>query len=58
MDNMDIPECLTSSLCCFQKYQTVKTLIQQYVFIPAKYKDCYLVYILNEYAGQSTIGKC
>jgi ATP-dependent RNA helicase DDX47/RRP3 len=29
----------------------VDTLIQQYVFIPAKFKDCYLTYILNEMAG-------
>jgi len=33
------------------KYQTVKTLIQRYLFIPEKFKDCYLVYILNEFAG-------
>jgi len=37
------------------KYQTVKTLVQQYMFIPAKYKDTYLVYVLNELAGQSAI---
>lgn len=37
------------------KYQTVDTLIQHYLFIPAKYKDCYLAYILNEFAGQSTL---
>eukprot|EP00164_Ancoracysta_twista_P002531 GFYU01003371.1.p1 GENE.GFYU01003371.1~~GFYU01003371.1.p1 ORF type:complete len:478 (-),score=133.26 GFYU01003371.1:108-1541(-) len=37
------------------KYQTVKTLVQQYVFIPAKHKDCYLAFILNELAGNSTI---
>ncbi|KAL3649381.1 DEAD-box ATP-dependent RNA helicase 10 [Castilleja foliolosa] len=30
------------------KYSTVDTLKQQYRFVPAKYKDCYLVYILNE----------
>jgi hypothetical protein len=29
------------------KYGTVKTLIQQYLFIPAKYKDCYTAFILN-----------
>mmetsp|Transcript_6733 Transcript_6733/g.11864 ORF Transcript_6733/g.11864 Transcript_6733/m.11864 type:complete len:461 (+) Transcript_6733:48-1430(+) len=37
------------------KYQTVKTLVQQYLFVPAKYKETYLVYILNELAGQSAI---
>ena len=37
------------------KYQTVTTLVQQYVFIPAKYKDCYLVYLMNEFAGQTAI---
>ncbi|XVF77872.1 hypothetical protein PTKIN_Ptkin14bG0082100 [Pterospermum kingtungense] len=33
------------------KYSTVDTLQQQYCFIPAKYKDCYLVYILAEMSG-------
>jgi len=37
------------------KYATVDTLLQQYTFIPAKYKDCYLVYMLNELAGNSVI---
>lgn len=37
------------------KYQTVEKLQQYYVFIPAKYKDVYLVYILNELAGNSFI---
>ncbi|KAH0327230.1 putative ATP-dependent rRNA helicase rrp3, partial [Aureobasidium melanogenum] len=36
-------------------YQTVSTLIQSYLFIPHKFKDIYLVYILNEFAGQSTV---
>ncbi|KAK8192726.1 ribosomal RNA processing protein [Zalaria obscura] len=36
-------------------YQTVSTLIQSYLFIPHKFKDIYLVYLLNEYAGQSCI---
>jgi ATP-dependent RNA helicase DDX47/RRP3 len=35
------------------KYTTVKTLIQNYIFIPEKYKDCYLSYILNEFSGQT-----
>lgn len=29
------------------KYSTVDTLKQQYRFVPAKHKDCYLVYILT-----------
>ncbi|EGR29308.1 hypothetical protein IMG5_158860, partial [Ichthyophthirius multifiliis] len=37
------------------KYQTVITLVQLYSFIPSKYKDCYLVYTLNEFAGQTSI---
>ncbi|XP_066515641.1 probable ATP-dependent RNA helicase DDX47 [Hoplias malabaricus] len=35
------------------KYTTVENLQQYYIFIPAKYKDCYLVSILNELAGNS-----
>lgn len=34
-----------------QKYSTVDTLRQQYFFVPAKYKDCYLAYYLTELAG-------
>uniref|UniRef100_A0A5S6QLL3 RNA helicase n=1 Tax=Trichuris muris TaxID=70415 RepID=A0A5S6QLL3_TRIMR len=37
------------------KYQTVEKLKQYYIFVPQKYKDCYLVYILNEMAGKSCI---
>ncbi len=37
------------------KYQTASTLVQNYVFIPAKYKETYLVYLLKEYTGNSTI---
>ncbi|ROW01142.1 hypothetical protein VSDG_02778 [Cytospora chrysosperma] len=38
------------------KYQTVKTLIQSYIFIPLTHKDTYLVYLLaNEFAGQSAV---
>ncbi len=33
----------------------VQTLIQQYLFIPAKWKDCYLAYILDEFKEQSAI---
>lgn len=37
------------------RYQTVKTLEQNYLLVPASYKDVYLVFILNELAGQSAI---
>ena len=37
------------------KYQTVSTLLQSYLFIPHKHKDIYLVFLLNEFAGQSAI---
>jgi ATP-dependent RNA helicase DDX47/RRP3 len=37
------------------KFQTPKQLVQQYLFIPAKWKDCYLAYILDEFKGQSFI---
>lgn len=36
-------------------YQTVKNLLQRYLFIPHKFKDIYLVAILNEFAGQTCI---
>lgn len=37
------------------KYQTVSTLLQYYVFVPHTQKDTYLIYLVNEHAGQSTI---
>lgn len=37
------------------KFTTPKTLKQQYLFIPAKYKDVYLAYVLNEFAGQTVL---
>ncbi|RHZ61938.1 RNA-dependent ATPase RRP3 [Aspergillus thermomutatus] len=37
------------------KYQTVSTLLQSYCFLPHKHKDLYLVYLLNEFVGQSAI---
>ena len=37
------------------KYQTVQALVQQYLFIPAKYKDTYLTYVLNEFSGHTGI---
>lgn len=30
------------------KYESVATLDQRYLFIPAKYKDVYLIYVCNE----------
>lgn len=33
------------------KYSTVDTLRQQYMFVPAKYKDCYLIFLLNGERG-------
>jgi len=35
------------------KYQTVDKLEQNFLFVPALQKDCYLAYVLNEYAGNS-----
>ncbi|EPS57561.1 hypothetical protein M569_17255, partial [Genlisea aurea] len=40
------------------KYSTVDTLKQQYRFLPAKYKDCYLVYILNGVSGSTSMVFC
>ncbi len=37
------------------KYTTVEKLQQSYLFIPAKYKDVYLVSILNDMSGKSII---
>lgn len=37
------------------KYHTVDTLVQQIVVAPAKLKDCWLVYLLTEFTGQSAI---
>ncbi|KAF8031463.1 hypothetical protein BT93_D0622 [Corymbia citriodora subsp. variegata] len=37
------------------KYSTVDTLKQQFRFVPAKYKDCYLVYILSVMAESTTM---
>ncbi|KAL4736749.1 ATP-dependent rRNA helicase rrp3 [Aspergillus similis] len=37
------------------KYQTVSTLQSSYICIPHKHKNLYLVYLLNEFAGQSAI---
>lgn len=40
------------------KFQTVEKLQQSYIFIPQKYKDCYLVSILNDLAGNSFMIFC
>ena len=40
------------------KYQTVDQLQQAYIFLPSKFKDVHLVYILNELAGNSFIIFC
>ncbi|XP_031566630.1 probable ATP-dependent RNA helicase DDX47 [Actinia tenebrosa] len=40
------------------KYQTVEKLQQSYLFVPSKFKDCYLVYVLNELAGNSFMVFC
>lgn len=37
------------------KYSTVETLRQQYMFVPAKHKDCYLTYVLAELSGSTSI---
>lgn len=36
-------------------HQTADNLRQQYVFVPAKYKDCYLAYVLTELAGSTAM---
>lgn len=40
------------------KYQTVEKLQQYYLFVPVKFKDVYLVHILNELAGNSFMIFC
>lgn len=37
------------------KYTTVKTLRQQYLFCPQKFKDSYVLYALNELSGSTAI---
>ncbi|KAI6905957.1 ATP-dependent rRNA helicase [Hortaea werneckii] len=36
-------------------YQTVKNLVQNYLFIPHKFKDIYLIALLHHFAGQTAI---
>lgn len=38
-----------------EKYSTVEKLQQSYLFIPSKYKDVYLISILNDMSGKSII---
>lgn len=37
------------------KFQTPKKLIQNYLFIPAKYKDVYLAFLINEFGGKKIL---
>ena len=37
------------------KYTTVKTLRQQYLFCPQKFKDAYVLYAMNELSGSTAI---
>ncbi len=37
------------------KHQTVNTLVQKYMFFPQKYKESYLVHLINENIRKSTI---
>jgi len=39
-----------------KKFKPALTLSQNYIFIPFKFKDCYMVYICNEFYGSSIIG--
>ncbi|CAL1277815.1 unnamed protein product [Larinioides sclopetarius] len=41
-----------------KKYQTVEKLQQNYLFIPLKHKDVYLVHVLNELPGDSVMVFC
>ena len=40
------------------KYQTVDKLHQYYLFIPLKFKEMYLVHVINEMQGNSFIIFC
>jgi len=37
------------------KYSTVDTLKQQYLLVPSKHKGCYLVYLLTEMSGSTSM---
>ncbi|OLN88345.1 ATP-dependent rRNA helicase rrp-3 [Colletotrichum chlorophyti] len=38
-----------------EKIQVVSTLLQSYVFVPHQQKDTYLIYLVNEHAGQKIV---
>ena len=40
------------------KYETVDTLVQHYMFIPAQFKDTYLLFVLEQFMGASVIIFC
>ncbi|OAY78096.1 DEAD-box ATP-dependent RNA helicase 10 [Ananas comosus] len=46
---------MTKKIEAASKYSTVDTLKQHYLFIPATYKDCYLVYILVRMSGSTSM---
>uniref|UniRef100_A0A2P2KSQ7 Uncharacterized protein MANES_13G086300 n=1 Tax=Rhizophora mucronata TaxID=61149 RepID=A0A2P2KSQ7_RHIMU len=50
-----MPVCRLFQIEAASKYSTVDTLKQQYCFLPAKFKDCYLVYILTEMSGSTSM---
>lgn len=37
------------------KNDTARHLVQNYIFLPHKYKDCYLVHLVNEFAGKTIL---
>jgi len=43
------------SVAINNKFSTPSKLLQSYLFIPSKYKDVYLTYIITEYTGNSTL---
>mmetsp|Transcript_39347 Transcript_39347/g.77066 ORF Transcript_39347/g.77066 Transcript_39347/m.77066 type:complete len:399 (+) Transcript_39347:67-1263(+) len=38
-----------------KKYKAVKTLEQNYIFVPYRLKDCYFIYLCNEFNGSSIL---
>jgi ATP-dependent RNA helicase DDX47/RRP3 len=40
------------------KFQTPSQLLQYYLFVPAKYKDTYFTFLVNEFAGKSILVFC
>ena len=37
------------------KNDTARNLVQNYIFLAHKYKDCYLVHLINEFAGKTIL---